>query len=97
MTHVTISYLWYLYCKEKGYDTSSWNWNAGVTKDLMSTKTNVLNAEGRAFVTKVVNALKQMTFPSCKVSKTGFSRSEVILDTASGKYRTPAISYTSIW
>lgn len=96
MTHVTISYLWYLYCQDKGYDTTSWNWNAGVTRDLMTTRRNVLNANGRAFVKNVVKALNQMTFPTCKVSKATFAKQEVIMDTAVGRYKTPEISYTAI-
>lgn len=96
MSHLVLSKLYWDFCDSQGMSTS-WSWNAGWTKgDSGTKKTNVLTDEGKAFVNEIVTAIKQLEFPDCKLSETTFTASDITVNSSTGRYRTPTITYTSI-
>ena len=89
MTHLVLSKIY------AGYQTDpNWSWNAGCTSDRMHSYSNILNADGIAFVNDIINQLKKMGYPSCDLTPTTIPTNEVFQ--VNDRFVTPTIQYTSL-
>ncbi len=89
MTHLVLSRIYYDYQTDP-----DWSWNAGCTSDRMHSYSNVLNADGKAFVNDIINQLKKMDYPDCDLTPTSISASQITQ--GDERFITPSIKYTSL-